>query len=1073
MDQVNAVFPQELPPTDPMDIDSPPSTLQANIDAGDNATVPDGDFFSTSEVDPAIGNDIDEPREDTIATEFGETIYVTRIGVQPLPLSTQVFVAPKLEAEVLLFEKCRGIICKDRALANTAIAIFKKEGSAIPLSNTIPIKPTREIPEFTEAIFKRLWASLVRRDGHEHYGMISFSAYTGLPLSWSPGPLTLSIEAPYVLSNPERADQNDGCYLGYHSEPNVVLVEDCLNWAKGKWIPVVLPLIAALLRADLTKDPDQWKWLFNALTNAASYQRAIYGLGNHSQRLAWWAGLAKQEDAWGYAQEVLQGGRSLESPPFEQQIRNTHMPKHFHMVVSKPNHWRQTMWIKEGTKVPIITEEEQDLALYYLKLVAASYNITEDQFLSSFTILGPSGKPVFCPFSRVCWPLLQALGYRWEDLYLWAREGLSRMRENCNKYAEECGIGEPDLNELGLLLIMMHDLGNKYTRLRHSFTLETSILDSFGLPYVPFRGHPLSLAICKKGDHGIAMLSGLIRYPGQEGFNPVDHFNPKLCTLAFDSAFTNNLCRNYDPREWPEIRARASLVPLEHFLWRVPERIGIDIWGFREISSSTRRPAPIFTIQVPLASLRYWIHPRSYIMSSGLEPCKDMGYQLYRLRRNESARGTPTSGPFFDYKSPELFTADQLKIFEDYWRNPSALNLHLTRTRDLSLRAFDLFAKQVLCPFESCNRRFWSRYAQEIHIQQDHYHLQGGLICQQCGARFFLRIQLRFHITWSCIILKCPHDSCNYEGTQWNMANHERGVHGKKVQCPHNGCNYEGTQQNLAYHERGVHGEKVYSEIVQCPHDGCNYEGTQQNLAHHKRRVHGKKVYSEIIQCPYDGCNYEGIQQNLAQHERGVHGKKVQCPHDGCNYEGTQQNLANHERGAHGEKFQCRHDGCDYEGTQLKMADHERGAHGEKFQCCHDGCDYEGTKRNMVYHERGVHGKKVQCPHNGCNYEGTQQNLAYHERGVHGEKVYSEIVQCPYDGCNYEGTQQNLAQHERVHGKKVQCPHDGCNYKGTEQNIARHKRGVHGKRFQCPYNGCSYKGTQLGLIRHKQSMHRK
>ncbi|KAF2963286.1 hypothetical protein GQX73_g10291 [Xylaria multiplex] len=432
------------------------------------------------------------------------------------------------------------------------------------------------------------------------------SAYTGLPLSWDSGPLHVSVEAPYNMANPGEANPGKAnpeekrrrSWWGYHSEVNTVLVEDCLNWAKRHFIPVVLPLIAALLRTEPVVQQEQWQWLCNALTNASFLQYITGGTKSHGRRLALWAG-RDGPSLW----HMMEAMRTLELPEsalgdvnYKEQLRQSNKGELLALSRPRRDHWGTTK------KKHIIEPELREFALDHLQSVALAYSITQEEFLSLYTLPDPSGQPVFCPFSPVCRFLLREMGYRWEDLFIFAQGMLNMMRSRCNKYAEQYGLGEPCLGPVALFIVMMHDLGEKHTKANFTTrapAADAIIIDSFGLPYVPFIGHPLRMALCKKGDHGVAMMSGLDRYPGQEGFDPVRDFDRASCTFAFESAFTNNVCRNYNARDLPDIRTRASLVPLEHPLWAIQDSCGQHVWGFEGKGASATRPhAPLSKIRL-------------------------------------------------------------------------------------------------------------------------------------------------------------------------------------------------------------------------------------------------------------------------------------------------------------------------------------------------------------------------------------------------------------------------------------------------------------------------------------------
>lgn len=79
--------------------------------------------------------------------------------------------------------------------------------------------------------------------------------YTGINMSWSPGPRSLSLEAIYPYTS-----LNDR--LAYHVSPNVCLAMNCLNLPKIKFPPIMLPLTATWLTSceEIKVKPRKAKW---------------------------------------------------------------------------------------------------------------------------------------------------------------------------------------------------------------------------------------------------------------------------------------------------------------------------------------------------------------------------------------------------------------------------------------------------------------------------------------------------------------------------------------------------------------------------------------------------------------------------------------------------------------------------------------------------------------------------------------------------------------------------------------------------------------------------------------------
>ena len=113
--------------------------------------------------------------------------------------------------------------------------------------------------------------------------------YTGVEMSWTPGPRSISLEAiyPYV---------SNGHGLAYRAHPNVCLAMTSLNLARRRSYPsIVLPLVAVWLNTHSEPDFElrktRWAWTFNALSNAAIMHQAFHGslphLPRHEKQMAW------------------------------------------------------------------------------------------------------------------------------------------------------------------------------------------------------------------------------------------------------------------------------------------------------------------------------------------------------------------------------------------------------------------------------------------------------------------------------------------------------------------------------------------------------------------------------------------------------------------------------------------------------------------------------------------------------------------------------------------------------------------------------------------------------------------
>ncbi|KAH0496379.1 hypothetical protein TgHK011_003742 [Trichoderma gracile] len=100
---------------------------------------------------------------------------------------------------------------------------------------------------------------------------------TGITLSWTPGPVSNSLEAayPFVITNDR---------IAYHANPNVCTIATALNYPKKRQAAICLPLIAqAIICKDDTSlnfesRKSRMAWLYNGLTKAATMGH-IFSLG--------------------------------------------------------------------------------------------------------------------------------------------------------------------------------------------------------------------------------------------------------------------------------------------------------------------------------------------------------------------------------------------------------------------------------------------------------------------------------------------------------------------------------------------------------------------------------------------------------------------------------------------------------------------------------------------------------------------------------------------------------------------------------------------------------------------------
>ncbi|EWY95587.1 hypothetical protein FOYG_04586 [Fusarium oxysporum NRRL 32931] len=214
-----------------------------------------------------------------------------------------------------------------------------------------------------------------------------------------------------------------------------------------------------------------------------------------------------------------------------------------------------------------------------LKRIAESKGITTFEFEYYCTVLSPGRirQRVFFPFHILSRPQAESIGWDWHILFQICRDMLKKMRKECSKHAEKAGHGEAHVDAVRLIYWMGTWVCDQISRLKIEESDKEEIafslmLDRWGLPIVPWVSHILRVSLCKKQDHGIAMVFGIEDAPG---FDPVQHIDLTRATVTLDTGFTNMAMRNFDAGSWDNLRAILMQVPLHHPFWRLIYVLGI------------------------------------------------------------------------------------------------------------------------------------------------------------------------------------------------------------------------------------------------------------------------------------------------------------------------------------------------------------------------------------------------------------------------------------------------------------------------------------------------------------------
>ncbi|ENH70659.1 Krueppel like proteinous protein 1 [Fusarium oxysporum f. sp. cubense race 1] len=698
-----------------------------------------------------------------------------RIGPQPMKLQDHVRSAPEGLADVLLKEKIRD---------NHRFTDAKFPGADSSLLKRASI-----------SLFEQLQESFTKyMESHVTF----LCDYTGLPMSWSPGPHSPSLECilPVVLFENQ---------LAYHAPPNVCLVMSFLNWAKRQHIPIVLPLVAVWLKtwdseSAFESRKGRLAWAFTALSNAAILTQAFHIVGSHKNRLNLW-------DTWSPSTqrevlEILRTGNV--GPKLWDELQGENIQSFYRAV-----------WRFPAEK---LQERTTDVIYDNLLRIAQSYDLSVSEFEYYCTVPSPHfpQKRVFYPFYILSKPQAQQSNWDWPVMLKLAKEMLFNMRKFCNKHAEQAGHGEKHMNDIRLVYWMAMDLCRQIKGIKVSRPTATreeiafSILDRWCLPRVPWKLHMFKASLCKKQDHGIAMVFGVTDVPDDKLFDPLQHIDLDLATVTIDSVFTNMAMKDFPTATWPTLRLTATHVPLHHPFWAVSPSLGNALWvGDWDSSIVPEAPRPEF--EIDLLSIEAWVdgHPRDPFKCGKCTKNFSSAGQL--LEHHRCSHGLQNTRDL-----PELFGPDQDAVDKAYWDQRS-----------------------LKCPY--CD------YVSPVQVHMDKH------VATHTGEQ-------------PCV---CDHPGCTFKtASPSNLATHKMTHTGERNhKCDYHGCTFTSiSSSNLTVHKRQQHTKE---KPHKCDWPGCDY-GTAHSpsLTIHKMKHTGEKPYK----CDVPGCEFATTSQgNLNNHKRNKH----------------------------------------------------------------------------------------------------------------------------------------------------------------------------------------------------------
>ncbi|KAK1239515.1 hypothetical protein MKX07_009003 [Trichoderma sp. CBMAI-0711] len=399
--------------------------------------------------------------------------------------------------------------------------------------------------------------------------------YTGITLSWTPGPMSNSLEAvyPFVIK---------GDRIAYHANPNVCTIATAVNYAKKRQAPISLPLLT---------------WIYNGLSNVATMGHIFSLELPHVDQVEKWAQWTPQEQ-----REVLEVLRTGEKRSIVHRLL-------FGCDGRELFHVSENRW---GNCQPSTIKDARDTVYPTLVKIGQQYGLTKEEFDYFLTIPSPRrGERVFYPFYVLSRSQAEENGWDWNSVKSFSLLTARTMAKYCNRWAVAAGRDEPHAAEAMTYFLAAYfcDRIARIKRDKPTATREEILwlnLDRWDVPTVPWARHPFKMSLAKGPDHGIAMMLGL-KVPDLERFDPLRHIDLSQRTVELDAWLTNSAMGNNNAADWDSIRTLLRRVPLRHSFWRVDERLGDRIWnGSQTPSLRPVPPSPAFAM--PLLPIDDWLN---------------------------------------------------------------------------------------------------------------------------------------------------------------------------------------------------------------------------------------------------------------------------------------------------------------------------------------------------------------------------------------------------------------------------------------------------------------------------------
>ncbi|XEU95364.1 hypothetical protein FSHL1_000648 [Fusarium sambucinum] len=486
----------------------PVSFKKPRLDESDDEYAPsddDGDDDDDDEPEVLVDDDVAAAADDECLEQAVDDQGLIRIGPQPMKVQLFVQSAPVKRAETIIKRAAA------KNVKNTDHDLPGADAGRLQLAST---QMARELGSFMIES-KPGWVKLL-------------CDYTGLPTSWAPGPRSPSIESIYPVVKFEG-------HYAYHAPPNACLIMSFINWAKRQHPVIALPLVAVWLNACQEPNFDsrrqQCAWAFNALSNLTTITRSWKTMGRHKSKMERWNVLEPNQQC-----DILELQRTGEKTQWIEDMIQT-ADVSFLLTATFEN-----APAKLGYRTSSVYKN--------LKRIAESKGITVSEFEYYCTIPSPgsSKQRVFYPFHILSRPQAEDIGWDWPILHQVCRQMLYTMRTSCNKHAQEAGYGESHVDEVRFIYWMGTWVCDQINRLKAQLSDNEEIAfslmcDRWGLPIVPWISHILRVSLCKKQDHGIAMVFGIADVPD---FDPVQHIDLDRATVTLDTGLTNMAMKNFD-----------------------------------------------------------------------------------------------------------------------------------------------------------------------------------------------------------------------------------------------------------------------------------------------------------------------------------------------------------------------------------------------------------------------------------------------------------------------------------------------------------------------------------------------